>query len=174
MTRPRKTLTWKGAVLLGACLVLSATGCRRQTEAPVITPEPAVDLPADLKAFFDTVTDGNTAAVRTALSGRPEWTAAKGEAGLTALHLAATMGHEDMVELLIERGADVNGRDASGSTPLHHAAAGGNKAVVELLLAKGADVNARDNKNRTPLYLAKDAYPRVAEVLARQAAKQNP
>ena len=162
---------WRRAALVGMCVVLSVAGCGRQEEAPVITPVPVVELPAELKKFFDAVTDGDTSAVGTALKDCPRWRNAQGEGGLTALHLAATMAHEDMVSLLIERGADVNSRDHAGSTPLHHAASGGNKAVVELLIAKGADVNAKDSKGRTPAYLAKDAYPHVAEVLTKHAAK---
>lgn len=38
--------------------------------------------------------------------------------GRTPLHIAALFGLEDMVELLLDRGADVNSRDQWGVTPL--------------------------------------------------------
>jgi ankyrin repeat protein len=43
------------------------------------------------------------------------------------------------VKLLLEKGADVESKDAVGQTPLSRAATGGHKAVVKLLLEKGAE-----------------------------------
>ena len=40
--------------------------------------------------------------------------------GQTALHLAARSGHEAVVQLLLEKGADVNAKDESlGRTVMH-------------------------------------------------------
>ena len=52
---------------------------------------------------------------------------------------AAEMGHEAVVKLLLEKGADVESKDDVGQTPLSWAARGGHKAVVKLLLEKGAE-----------------------------------
>ncbi|XP_063676952.1 transient receptor potential cation channel subfamily A member 1-like [Bolinopsis microptera] len=41
--------------------------------------------------------------------------------GFTALHYAARYNNVDVMELLIEHGADVNVKDEDGQTPLHHA-----------------------------------------------------
>jgi ankyrin repeat protein len=43
-----------------------------------------------------------------------------------------------MVELLLDRGADVNATDYTGWTPLHAAIYGGHAEVVQLLLERGA------------------------------------
>jgi cytohesin len=78
------------------------------------------------------------------------------------LHIAAERGRLDLVQVLIERGADVNIRDSQGRTPLHAAAIGGNAEVIRLLIKLGADVNARDNYGETPLHLVAAegaAYP---------------
>ena len=40
---------------------------------------------------------------------------------LTPLMMAASFGNEDVVKLLIEKGADVNARDSGGRTPLDKA-----------------------------------------------------
>ncbi len=44
---------------------------------------------------------------------------ARDELGRTPLHIAAMFGLEEMVALLLERGADVNARDQWGVTPLY-------------------------------------------------------
>ena len=43
----------------------------------------------------------------------------------TALHKASGQGHEQLVQLLIKKGADVNVRDDCKCTPLHWASSGG-------------------------------------------------
>ena len=41
--------------------------------------------------------------------------------GMTPLHLAAEYGRNQVVELLIAKGADVNAEDEDGETPLNRA-----------------------------------------------------
>jgi len=53
--------------------------------------------------------------------------------------------------MLLEKGADVNGKDSSGHTALICAAKVGHIETVQLLLARGADTNAKDNWNETAL-----------------------
>jgi len=75
--------------------------------------------------------------------------------GRTPLHWAAQEGQKEVVELLITKGADPNGKDKWGYTPLHRAAAAGHKEVAELLVTNGADVNAADDQQGlTPLHIA--------------------
>ena len=81
----------------------------------------------------------------------------------TPLITAAENGHKAMVELLLERGADINAKDKRGMTALHLAAQHGFQAVVETLIAHRADVNAQDENRRTPLAVAA-AYKRDAVV----------
>jgi ankyrin repeat protein len=54
----------------------------------------------------------------------------------TALHKACSAGHLEVVELLIERGADMLLLNGVDFTPLHLAARDGRLGVVQLLLAK--------------------------------------
>lgn len=60
--------------------------------------------------------------------------------GKTPLILAAQNGHEDIISYLLERGAEVNGRNAAdGTTALMWAANTGRARIVELLLESGGD-----------------------------------
>ncbi|CAH8665820.1 unnamed protein product [Dicrocoelium dendriticum] len=72
----------------------------------------------------------------------------------TPLHFAAGYGHREVVELLLEHGAEVSARDVGGLIPLHNACSFGHVDVVRLLLAAGSDPNARDCWNYTPLHEA--------------------
>jgi ankyrin repeat protein len=57
------------------------------------------------------------------------------------LHLAAERGHLEIVNLLLEKGADINAPDKNGLTPLCVAALNRNSEIVNLLLKKGAQVS---------------------------------
>jgi ankyrin repeat protein len=57
----------------------------------------------------------------------------------TPLIFAASDGSTEYCDLLIEGGAQINGRDQYGATPLHRAALNGKLEVVKLLLKRGAD-----------------------------------
>ena len=74
---------------------------------------------------------------------------AKDERGMTPLHYAASLGHEEMAKVLLAAKADVNAKDKLDRTPLQLAA---NKETVEVLLANKADANVRDKSGRTPLH----------------------
>lgn len=74
----------------------------------------------------------------------------------TALHYAASKGHEEvLLEILKSAGKpNLEVKDASGSTPLGRAASRGNMGCVKLLIQQGADVCAADNDGNTALHLA--------------------
>jgi hypothetical protein len=68
------------------------------------------------------------------------------------LHEAASSGHEAVVRLLLENGADVKAKNINGRTALHEAAGVGHDAVVQQLLENGADVKAKGNNGWTALH----------------------
>jgi ankyrin repeat protein len=72
----------------------------------------------------------------------------------TPLHWAAVSGALEVVELLVEAGADPNFQDASGRSPLHWAARLNRTDVVRALLQAGADPKMVDLDFMTPLMCA--------------------
>ncbi|PQE07556.1 ankyrin repeat domain-containing protein [Rutstroemia sp. NJR-2017a BBW] len=77
--------------------------------------------------------------------------------GTTSLSLAAGLGHETVVRLLLHKQADINSHDQRGNTPLLYAVIYSRVTVVKLLLDKGADVNIQDIDGMTALMLAVQA-----------------
>lgn len=62
--------------------------------------------------------------------------------------------HLNLVNYLIEKGADVNKKDNDGNTPLHCAAKKGNIEVVKYLIGKGARVDIKNGWGETSLHIA--------------------
>src|SRR5439155_10888098 len=94
--------------------------------------------------------------------------------GWMSLHYAAAYGHKAMVEILLDRKADVQATDNEGQTALHLAARNGFKNIVEVLLAHGADVNAKTKSGSTPLHeAAASGSQAVAEMLLTHNADVN-
>ncbi|WP_241653864.1 ankyrin repeat domain-containing protein [Wolbachia endosymbiont of Nilaparvata lugens] len=71
-----------------------------------------------------------------------------------SLHEAAITGHLNVVEKLIEKGADINARNNNDDTPLHEAARNNNSEVAEFFMSKHADVNTKNKDDWTPLHFA--------------------
>lgn len=72
------------------------------------------------------------------------------------LNQAALAGDQVRCEVLLSKGANVNGAGMHGMRPIMSAAEGGNLQTVRLLVAKGADVNAH-NESGSALMWAVDA-----------------
>lgn len=80
------------------------------------------------------------------------------QTGQTALMLAISHGHQDMVAALLECGADVNVQDADGATALMCASEYGRLDTVQLLLAQpGCDLTILDNEGTSALAIALEA-----------------
>ena len=87
--------------------------------------------------------DGNVAVIRLLLSKGANPANASDKVNNTPLAASAYANDGASVKLWLEKGADVNARNAAGLTPLMFAASNGNVDMVKALLARGADVNAQ-------------------------------
>ena len=94
--------------------------------------------------------------------------------GETPLMRAAARGHEDVVRVLLDAGADACARRADGFTPLILAVFFGHEAVVRLLVERGADPSARTGLGTTAARWAEArGFASMAEVL-REAEASRP
>ena len=73
--------------------------------------------------------------------------------GYTALHYAARGGHNQILTILLSRGADPNSQTPSGKTiPLHRAAYMGHQESVKILLINGSRPDWADSDGKSPLH----------------------
>ena len=77
------------------------------------------------------------------------------QAQATALFYAAEQGHKQVVELLLENGADPDIADKNQVGPLHIACLHGQTEIVELLLNAGAYMESRTEQKHTCFEIAR-------------------
>ncbi len=119
--------------------------------------------------IFKAAEKGDLSAIKMLLQKNPKLVIArdmKRTPGNTPLHFAASGDHTEVIEYLIEKGADVNMKSYFGMTPLHVAAQNGQQKVTELLIKKGAAIHVKDRSRHTPVfYAAFRGYTKVVELL---------
>jgi ankyrin repeat protein len=92
----------------------------------------------------------------------------------SALQAAVYRGHEKIIELLLNKGADVNTQGGRHGSALQAAIAGRDKKIIELLLSKGADVNAQEGEYGNALQAAiVERDEKIIELLLNKGAHIN-
>lgn len=92
----------------------------------------------------------------------------------SALWEATWRNHEQIVKLLVEKGAKVDFKDFQDRTPLHEAAYYGHVHLVEYFIERGATINTVDKFGQTPLFRAVDGGRHdCVELLVKRKAETN-
>ncbi len=105
-------------------------------------------------SVHDAVARGDINLVKTLLDKHPDWVNTKTNRGKTPLHYAVSYAQQPCMDLLLERGANINAQDATGMTPLHVAAMLGRAEQARRLLNHGALREGKDSFGDTPLHTA--------------------
>lgn len=72
----------------------------------------------------------------------------------------------EVIDMLIQRGADIDAQDAAGDTALIVAARRGDEGCVEMLCRYGADVHYRSPMHGLALEVATEKHPQCAKILS--------
>jgi ankyrin repeat protein len=79
----------------------------------------------------------------------------KAQGGLQPIHAAVgSYGSLEMVDYLLESGANIDAEDDEGRTPIFYAVVDYNMEAISHLGEKGANVNHRDHAGMTPAHYA--------------------
>ena len=85
------------------------------------------------------------------------------------LYIAAQVGNIDIVELLIQRNADINLCNFEGDHALMISVNLGHFDITKLLIDSGADINHCDHANANALYFAsQNGYLNIVELLIKE------
>ena len=105
---------------------------------------------------YEAAAVGDSEQVRRAISEDPSLVNSYAPDGFYLLGLAAYFSHLEIVDLLLENGADPNqaANNPMKVTAMHAAASARQTAIVAKLLARGADPNVRQQGSWTPLHAA--------------------
>jgi uncharacterized protein len=117
---------------------------------------------------------GDEAQVRQMLDADPNRIAEKRPSGRRPLSAAVYFGHQEIVRLLLERGADPTWEEptAPKGLSLHEAAHAGNRELVELLLAHGADPNSSVDSSGSATFAA--STPEIRALLVAHGGSLDP
>ena len=118
---------------------------------------------------------GDLPALRSIVEHDPDAVNAAETCGRRPLSCAAELGHADIVEWLLENGADPNrpeGRFAPRGMALYLAARNGDEKIVSMLLDRGADPNAFLDSSGCALFIAK--APAIRRLLILRGAHVDP
>lgn len=107
--------------------------------------------PKGMTALHHATSSGNVSMAKILLRNGANTEIRGGDYKKTALHMAALRGDGEIVQMLLNHGAMIDGKDINGVTPLSKAVIARSVEVVEILLEKGAGRYVEDDFGISPL-----------------------
>ncbi|XP_061569663.1 ankyrin repeat and SAM domain-containing protein 6-like isoform X2 [Cololabis saira] len=116
----------------------------------ITTVRPQTDDERRRPDVFNALKLGNSQLVKEILEEDPTQVNSSNQEGASPLMMAAVSGQIEVVQLMVEKNADIDKQDGvHGWTALMQATYHGNKDIVKYLLSQGADVNLRAKNGYT-------------------------
>lgn len=130
--------------LLFVFVFMMTTTVDAQEDIPVIP---------QVAEIHEAAKNGDLAAIKAMLAGRPELVNSLDRQNYYPLHWAVKNGHKEVAQFLIDKGAGINQetKDHYRFTPLHWAP---NWDIADFLVSKGADLKAKDRYGSSVLIWA--------------------
>ncbi len=127
----------------------------------------------DSPAVIDAVIRGDLQTVRRLVEKDPKVLEERSPQGVTALHMAASMGDVRIAQYLLEKGANIEDQ-VKGLTPVSYAAMGGHASMIRFLHQKGASMAVVNLLQETLLhYAAGGGYPDAVRYLLEAGVDKN-
>ena len=149
---------------------LSITTTTTTTTTPTAS-DPPIDTSSDkTSTFHDFVEKGDINTVKQMIHQNADQDLVNqgdpGRSNTPPLHIASRSGHLNVIEYLVQQGADINGRGAWELTSLHYAVVFNQPEVVLHLLEHGADPLLKDVKGNTALdHAIKEEHSVIEKIL---------
>jgi len=111
-----------------------------------------INIKIESKDIFDSVKSDNLDLLKKIITENPELINTKDELGRTPLIWACRNSSTELIEYLLNMGADVNLADNNNIAPVHILASKGDSKNMEMLLTKDADVDFKAGTGLTALH----------------------
>ncbi len=102
--------------------------------------------------IFDLIENNDLEGIKQELATNyPNWV---DQFGYSALHIALSKGFDEIAELLIKSGIDLNLKDPKGQTALHYCGFYNKPEIARLIIQNGGSLDVQDRFGNQPLWTA--------------------
>ncbi len=120
------------------------------------------------ESIWRAASNGNLERVKRWLQKDTTLLHAKDEYGKPPLHWAVSKNHCDVIQYLLDQGADCDSKDTHGKTALHWV---NQLKIAQLLVQSGANLNVQDQLGKAPVHWIDDA--KIVALLIQKSANPN-
>ncbi len=130
------------------------------------------DSPAMFEELKLAISTKDEAAVQRILEENPEIVEKKDDMGNSPLHYAAHMGDTSLIQLILDKGGDIDSANKRGLRPIIFAVNNGDRKTVKYLVEKGSDINSPDVSGLSPVdWALYSRHPEIATFLVERGAR---
>ena len=131
-------------------------------------PSGETEMVGDSRGVIQAVKDGDLGKLRELLKGRQRLNVTDSNRR-TPLHIACSLGRQEMVQLFVKIGMNVDACSIVGQTPLHETCIGGHYGILKMLISEVADLDAVDHNGLSAAhYCALNGEVRCLDLLCEQ------